>query len=181
MYQRALVPIIVVAAAVFVVGGLAVVGLAQATASPSTDVVFHVGEAGSVSLRTEGPDLAVVSVAPNTGWEYQVDNEPTAARVEFRSADAAGIDFDAALSSDRIVGRIRIVDTLGHIVETPSFAEMREPHAEDGPWMADVAAPVVASGPAPESQEFRRVIATYPKPVDHFPVLGPTTQPPEGS
>jgi len=181
MYQRALVSIGSVAIAVLVIGGLALAGLAQVSAAPSNDVVFQVGEAGSVSVRTDGPQLAIVDVDPNRGWEYDVATEPTTARVEFRSEEA-GIDFDAALSSDRIVGRIRIVSND----RAPAPAKSDEDTAQQG-----ATAPTGEAAPNGERADAGLtyepetdvviVVGDYQRPIDRPPVEGPDAPSPGDS
>ncbi len=112
MYRQVLVSMALVATVVTAVGGaaIALVGFERAdVARVAEDVLFDVGEAGSVIVRSDGTDVEVVSVSTSDGWGHRIARESGSSVSVVFEADDLGIDFRAGLDEASIVGRIRIV------------------------------------------------------------------------
>lgn len=73
-----------------------------------TGDVYTIGEAGEVEVRIEqrqgddDPELVLVEVRPNDGWEYEIDEEDDdEIEVEFRNGDQR-LKFDLEVDDDEI-------------------------------------------------------------------------------
>jgi hypothetical protein len=83
-------------------------------------MLFGVGEAGSVIVRSDGTEVSVVEVVTSEGWDHRIAREVgSSVNVVFVAA-AVGIDFRAALEESSIVGRIRIVTPPAGVPPAPS-------------------------------------------------------------
>lgn len=155
MYRRALVSIALVAIAVMAAGGAAVALLGSASADEALvaeDVLFDVGEAGSVIVTSDGSDLRVVSVSTADGWGHRIAREGGSSVNVVFSAAGLGIDFHAVLDEASIVGRIRIVAAPSEGTPVPAEIDTveaaapesaaLEPASEDEPF-EDTSSPAV--------------------------------------
>lgn len=113
MHRRALVSIALVAVVVMTAGVAALGVLAGsqrgAQGSDTGEVLFEVGEAGTVTVRSTGHDLRIVDVTANTHWEHDVkQSKGDRVQVEFTGSDV-GLDFVATVENLSVTGQIRIV------------------------------------------------------------------------
>lgn len=109
MYHRALWSLAAIAIVVLAVAGTALAVLGGETARPSDDVVFQVGDAGLVMVRSEGTELTVSDVVAEAGWDYEVA-QPTGDEVVVAfSSSGTGIEFLATQRDAGVIGKIRIV------------------------------------------------------------------------
>lgn len=106
MALAALVVLTVAGTALAVLGG-------ESEARRSTGVIFEVGSAGTVLVRSTGDELIIDGVAATPGWDYRVERSTgPGVEVAFSSADT-GIDFVATAQGSDVVGQIRIVSGSG--------------------------------------------------------------------
>lgn len=149
MYRRALVSIALVAVAVLTAGGAALALFGHDSVSPTSpleQVLFEVGEAGSVVVSSDGSSLEVVDVTAADGWEHRIASmSGSTVNVVFVARDM-GIDFHADLDDASVVGRIRILsaptavsdaldDEVGEAGPPPVTAQA--PNDGDGGGMID--------------------------------------------
>jgi hypothetical protein len=90
------------------------------TAGDSATTIYEVGDAGSVTVTNDGSSLAIVEVAPATGWvtevEVAVGREVEA---DFRSGTRR-IQFDAELEDGQVKTRVRESADAGGSTTTTS-------------------------------------------------------------
>jgi hypothetical protein len=82
---------------------------AQGVSSPvSTQAVYQIGDAGTVTLDTEGNVLRIVGAAPAAGWTVKTseNTDPLGVKVVFRSGDVE-VEFGAKLVSGVVVTSVR--------------------------------------------------------------------------
>jgi hypothetical protein len=70
------------------------------------DGVYDLGEAGTVEVRRNGPELELVKVNEADGWTVDVDNDDEdddEVEVDLRSADGTKVEFEAEIEDgDRL-------------------------------------------------------------------------------
>jgi hypothetical protein len=95
------------------------------TTTASTQAVYAIGDAGSVTLDTSGDVLTIVDVSPSAGWTVTKSEADDASTVEIRlQAGSAEVEFHANLlfgvvttsveSTDASVTSISVDDNSGH-------------------------------------------------------------------
>jgi len=122
MYHKALVSIALVAVAVVTAGGaaLALLGSEDSSSVAVTEqVLFDVGEAGTVIVTSDGSRLEVSEVTTASGWDHRIaDSSGSSVNVVF-VASGMGIDFHADLDDASVVGRIRILASPAPLPQAP--------------------------------------------------------------